>query len=85
MFQKRIRKAGSTAKPMHRRMAESRRVTQVRRAVPTAPLQMPAYTLRGFMPVMPIMTNAQTTSASKMATRRISDARTKVTPSRLTI
>ena len=85
MFQKRIRKAGSTAKPMHRRMAESRRVTHVRRAVPTAPLQIPAYTLRGFMPVMPIMTNAQTTSASKMAARRISDARTKVTPSRLTI
>ena len=41
-FQNRMRKAGSTAKPTHNRMAASRNVTHMRRLVPTAPSQMPA-------------------------------------------
>ena len=71
MFQKRILKAGVTAREIPSRTARFWKVTQDFRAEPKAPLKIVAKILTGFSPVSSIVTTAQTTRASRMAQPRM--------------
>ena len=84
-FQKRIMKAGASARAMLSRTMASRMVNQVRRMVPNAPLNMVTYTLRGLSLVMPKISTPQTIRAQRMPAPRMSQARTAGISSRLTI
>ena len=74
MFQKRILKAGVTAKEIPSRTAILRKVTPMRREVPNAPERMVAYTLRGFLPVRIVVIRPQKISASSRIPPRIRSA-----------
>ena len=85
MFQKRILKAGVTAREMPSRTATLRKVTQIRREVPNAPERMVPYTLKGFLPVRMVVIKPQKTKASSKMPPRISSALDRGSVSRLEI
>ncbi len=69
-FQNFMRKAGVSASATQCRMAISCSRVHTLRCVPKAPLNMVAYTLMGFRPVVMVVMKPQTTTARRMAPRR---------------
>ena len=77
--------AGVSAREIRSRIATFWKVIQVFLAVPKAPMKMETYTCTGLMPVKIVVRIPQTTSASRMASRRILKPRCQGRASRFTM